>query len=42
VLTKENVGVLEALEEDLETARLGREGLLLAMKLATVPEWIVK
>ena len=42
MLTKENIGILKSFQEDLETARLGREGCLLALKLAAIPERIVE
>jgi hypothetical protein len=42
MFTKEHVGILEALEEDLEAAGLRGERLLLAMELAAIPEWIVE
>jgi hypothetical protein len=42
MFTKEHVGILETLEEDLEAAGLRWQRLLLAMELAAVPEWIVE
>lgn len=35
-------GILEALEEDLEAAGLGRQWLLISVKLTAIPEWIVE
>jgi hypothetical protein len=42
MLSKENIGVFKPLEENLETARFGRERCLLAMEFAAIPERIVK
>jgi hypothetical protein len=42
VLAEEDVGILEALKEDLEASGLGGEGLLLAVKAVSVPERIVE
>lgn len=42
ILAEEDIGVLETLEEDLETAWFRRQGLLLTIELAAVPEGIVE
>lgn len=42
MLSQENVSVLEALKEDLETSGLCGKGLRLALELAAVPKGVVE
>ena len=42
VFSEKDIGILEAFEEDLETAWLGRQRFLATVEASSVPEWVVE